>query len=1442
MSFGLLPGSFSKIYNSVPRDSVPRDSSSARFQTLQKYGVLEPFSEAASDNAASDDLVRLLARICDVPTAALVLNGKDGLWVKSAFGLDGQLTWQDVPWVEATLSGEQLLFVGDTLADERFAQNQWTLQEPCVRFYGGISLFSSDGVVIGLLCVMDVVPRQLSEVQQEAMRVFAAQVVALLELRAMGCAMQIVDAERDAALRKTQYLGDQLDLVQRITHLGQWEYIEHEKRVIWSAEVYRMMGLEPTNVDDEWELLLGFVHPNDVEMLSDVYNQMILHGDLPAVIYRIVRPNGDIRTLHVLSERVWNPFIQAYTISGTVQDITEQRRSSQLLENFFEISIDWMCIVDMNGHFRKINPALTRSLGYSQAELINRPFMEFVHEDDAEKTISEFEHLLADSPTNGFVNRYRAKDGNYRYIEWIVQPFLEDQLLYAVGRDITEQMAARRALRESEQRFSHLFSYAAAGITLSHPQGKFIQVNPAFCAMSGYAQEQLIHLDYADIVYSEDRERIDHLIQKLLDGEVEYFVDEHRYLTQADEIVWVSASISCVYSEDNQPLYMISVSKDITDQVSAQQAVSSLQEQLATTLENMTDAFCILDLNWRVTYLNKEAERVLLHTREQLLNINLWERFPPTRDTLLYQEFNRALSEQVAVHFEIYYPPLDNWFEVHAYPVPDGLAVYFEVVTKRKESIEALRISEERFNIVARATNDAIWDWNLVDDTLWWNEGLTTLFGYERDGDSRSIEVWGQRIHPDDRNWVTESITDLIDSGGEYWTAEYRFVCFDGSIAYVLDRGYVMRDPMGRPMRMVGSMVDLTERRLAEEALLASTVRLQASEEQYRLLFSHNPHPMWVMDLDTLQFMAVNQETVVHYGYSEDEFLSMFYSDLCTIEESGVVKNALDSQRFSQEPTLWHHRIKNGAIIEVELAADIIQFYGREAYLVLATDMTARRRAEEKAKEQAELLDKARDAILVRRLDHTIEYWNHGAELLYGWSAAEAIGRSTRDLLYKDQDVFDRANQQLLEKDELYRELRQVDRFGRELLVDSHWTLVRNEHGAPISVLSISTDITERRKLEAQFLRVQRMESIGTLAGGIAHDLNNVLAPIILSLSVLKRLSKTPLEQKQLALLENSAQRGADMVRQVLLFARGVEGERVVVDIRRVVRDLATMIRETFDRRIEVRVNIEPNIAMILGDPTQIHQVLLNLCVNARDAMPNGGVLGINVSMNWIASRVEMESASVPGNFVVLSISDQGIGIPSAILERIFDPFFTTKGVGKGTGLGLPTVQAVVKSHRGFINVESQEGKGTTFSVYLPAIEDEVVVPVIDANVAQPYEPYDALILVVDDEAAIRVSTQTALEDVGFRVLTADGGHEALTIFTQHQTDISIVLTDMMMPSMDGISLIRELRKIDPDVKIIAATGLISNDVVSQAASLNVKHFLAKPYSLKALLQILAEF
>jgi PAS domain S-box-containing protein len=381
-------------------------------------------------------------------------------------------------------------------------------------------------------------------------------------------------------------------------------------------------------------------------------------------------------------------------------------------------------------------------------------------------------------------------------------------------------------------------------------------------------------------------------------------------------------------------------------------------------------------------------------------------------------------------------------------------------------------------------------------------------------------------------------------------------------------------------------------------------------------------------------------------------------------------------------------------------------------------------------------------------------------------------------------------------------------------------------------------DLIERKKLEQQFLRAQRMESIGTLAGGISHDLNNILAPIMMSIGILKTMATAPEMMTVLETIEVSAKRGSDIVRQVLSFARGIEGERIEVQPKHLLKDLESIIKDTFPKDQRLKFSVPNDIWTILGDPTQIHQILLNLSVNARDAMPNGGDLTISAE-NCVLNEhyTAMNVSAKPGRYVNITVTDTGMGILPAVIDKIFEPFFTTKEQNKGTGLGLSTVMAIVKSHEGIVNVYSEPGKGTTFKVYLPALESSPDALKKQTQHLSIPRGKGETVLVVDDESSILVITKQTLLAFGYRVLTATDGADALGIYAEHKQEIAVVLTDMMMPVMDGAAMIHALTRMNPSVRIVAASGLNANGGVAKFSGTGVKHFLTKPYTAGTLLK-----
>ncbi|WP_265595206.1 PAS domain S-box protein [Verrucomicrobium sp. BvORR106] len=750
----------------------------------------------------------------------------------------------------------------------------------------------------------------------------------------------------------------------------------------------------------------------------------------------------------------------------------------------------------------------------------------------------------------------------------------------------------------------------------------------------------------------------------------------------------------------------------------------------------------------------------------------------------------------------------------------------------RATAEEQLLESEALFHMAGRMARLGGWVVEVPPERCLWSAEVCEIHEMPV-GTSPTVEEGIAFYAPGWRDKIQKVFTDCLEQGMA-WDEEMQIRTAKGRLVWVRVIGQAVRDERGQIIRVHGAFQDITDKKQAEEAL-------RESEQTLAALMFNLPCAVYLFGQDG-RMLRWNGEFEKVTGYSAQEIEGMIPEQFIVPDDVAAVRARI-VEAFTHGHAVAELRLrsKTGDMVPYIYSASRILMEGQPCLLGVGMDMSAQRQAEAQLREQADLLDKAQDAILVVNLAHRITYWNKGAQQLYGWSSEEALGKEVADLLHAELREFQGAFTQVNATGEWTGELKQQAKDGRSLIVESRWDLVRDDQGQPRSLLVINTDITEKKRLERQFFRAQRMESIGTLAGGMAHDLNNVLSPIMMAVDLLKLKTSDSGSQELLGNIATSAKRGADMVGQVLSFARGVEGRRDEVHAGRLVDDVERIIRDTFPKNIQIRTNVGSDLWTVTGDLTQLHQVLLNLCVNARDAMPEGGNIAISVeNITLDAHYAAMNLEAKAGPYLVIQVEDTGTGIPAAILDKIFDPFFTTKAVGKGTGLGLSTSMAIIKSHGGFMRARSELGKGAKFRIYLPARSVGQNQPAPDEDSKVPRGKGET-VLVVDDEAAIRMITRQTLEAFGYKVILACDGAEAVTTYVEHRQQIALVLTDMMMPVMDGEATIKVLTKMNPAIKIVAVSGVSASDVTAKAAGASVKTFLPKPYTAKTLLKVVKD-
>jgi len=623
--------------------------------------------------------------------------------------------------------------------------------------------------------------------------------------------------------------------------------------------------------------------------------------------------------------------------------------------------------------------------------------------------------------------------------------------------------------------------------------------------------------------------------------------------------------------------------------------------------------------------------------------------------------------------------------------------------------------------------------------------------------------------------------------------------------------------------------------------------KLRESEERYRTIIEFSNDMIWTLDNEG-RFLFFNKRSEEITGFKLEDWRGKSFAPLI---EKEYLPNVIEAfqKTLNGEPQQYEVSVKKEDGSYFFLSVNTAPIYSKGKVLGTVSfgrDITDHKKAVEALKQSEEkyrmLIDNIQDGVFIIQ-DDKIQFANEAFARVGGYTVEEVIGKEFKELVAPEdlEIVADRYYRRQAGEDVPREyEFHALHKDGRtRILVNMNVGLI-TFHGRMASMGTVK-DITEKKMLESQLLRAQRMESIGTLAGGIAHDINNVLTPIMLSQELLREKFTDKESQNYLNIIQRSTQRGASLMKQVMSYARGVEGERNALQVTHLISEIRQIAKETFPRNIEIRTDIPKDLWNLSGDATQLHQVLMNLCVNARDAMPDGGILHIcaeNLLIDEDYAHINIDAKVGP--YITITVSDTGTGIPPGILERIFEPFFTTKEHGKGTGLGLSTALGIVKSHGGFMTVYSEVGKGTAFKVYLPAI---TTTETLKAQQHQHELPagHGELILVVDDEEQIREMTKKTLETHGYKVITANDGKEAIALYAQKRDEIQLVLMDMMMPVMDGSESIRELRKANPEVKIITVSGLTEKDKIEKVDDVQVQAFLMKPYTAEKLLNTISE-
>ncbi|MDQ8204352.1 PAS domain S-box protein [Pelagicoccus sp. SDUM812003] len=1262
--------------------------------------------------------------------------------------------------------------------------------------------------------------------------------------------LESVKSERDDIARQRDLLKERFADAERIANFGHWVLGLDDGRLSWSDEVYRIFGVEPQSFGQTFESFLSFVHPEDRPALLEAQDRALREESLMVHEHRVVRPDGSIRHVLERGELIPANDMQGRRFAGVVLDIT-RRKKAELAANreearhraLFEHLPD-LAFVVTDGCIEKINTAGLGLLGVDQAEqIVGRSPLVFVHPEEVEAVSERFAKLVEEAPTIAPHRTVRVvlPKGDVCCFEICSSSFHTPEgsvSIQVVCRDVTRRIELERKEEERSRMMAIASRLARMGAWRVDLEERRVVWSDEVAKIHGREPGYVPSLVEAFSYYApEDRQRIADAFDRCAQ-EGQSFDEESSIFDASGNQVRVRAIGLPQRDETGRVVGVQGAFQDITQQkrIEAElrerdRELKRVVERLTTTLESITDAFFTVDTEWKFTYLNGEAERLLQSQRSSLLGQSIWEAFAAARGTAFEEEYRHAVRERASVSFEAYYPPLRSWFEVNAYPSAEGLAVYFRDVTQRRKAEEHMRFLEtcvERMNDIVLVTEA-----RPIDEPgpriTFANPAFERLTGYSRE------EVIGKtpRILQGpltDR----EELDRIRDAMRRDQHVRSTVVNYDRKgKAYWLEMDIVpLKDATGEVTRFLAVERDVTESRERQNAL-------QEREQALSALMNGLPGLVFLCAPDG-SLVRWNRELERALGYAAEELQGAKALDLSAPEDRERMQERMQ-QVFRDgfaEATL-RLRAKDGTQITFFFRATRVSVEGQARLLGVAMDVTEHRRAEERIRWQAALLDQTQDAIFALSGEGEVFYWNRSAERLYGWSEAEAVGKLRVEDLFAEAGRAKQLMGLVKSDGSWYGEAIQLDRNKRSLTVATSWTLLSQgvDRCEATDVLVVNTDISERKRLEEQYLRVQRMEAIGTLAGGIAHDLNNILSPILLSIDMLKARSTDERDLRTLSTIESAGKRGAAIVKQVLSYARGFGGEQVALVPKHMVNELFSLLKETFPRSIEFSLQLGADIGLIKGDPTQVQQALMNLCVNARDAMPEGGSLSISLEKRTLDRDCEIGGLRAgAGAYVAFIVSDTGQGMTPEVLERIFDPFYSTKGEGKGTGLGLSTVQQIMKAHSGYVQVESTPSGGSSFILGFPALEEKEA-PIVPGEDSELPRGKGETLLVVDDEESVRLIAQEMLEDFGYKVLLAENGAKALTLFHRNRGRIDALVTDMMMPVMDGAALIRGARLVEPRLPIIVTTGFTDQASKVKDAEAKGALVLAKPYTAKTILR-----
>jgi len=1127
-------------------------------------------------------------------------------------------------------------------------------------------------------------------------------------------------------------------------------------------------------------------------------------------------------------------------VRGIAHDITDQMRlekavrlSEEKFAKAFHSSPVEMAITALQeGLILDVNESFERNSGYTRDEVIGHTAIELGVWNNPDERAAVIEHIKKQGRLQDREIRFRTKSGSTRVKRCSAEQIEigGKQCLLTVCEDVTLRKQMEEELRLSEEKFAKAFRSSPSIISISTLQeGVLLEVNESFERHSGYGRNELLGQSALDVgiwIDTSERETLVSEIEKkgcARDQEI-------HIRAKSGQVGVIQISVELIELHGKKCL--LTVGQDITERKRAEEQLRQAQARTESILDSVADVHILFDRQWRFLYVNGAAERAIGLPRDQILGRTLWEIYPDIAGTEVEREYHRAMDERVPVAFDFYYSTTQTWWENRFYPAPEGLAVFATDITQRKQAEEARRRTEELFQAAFAQASVGFAITDTKGQFVKVNEAYSRITGYSAEElyamDRRTLTY--KEDLPSSSEWVRRLLAGEIRSV----VYEKRYVKKSGELLWVQMSVSAMRDEGGAVSGLVGLAEDINERKKAEARLQEYEKAVEGVEEM-----------ILVVDRE-YRYLLANRAYLKHRGQKRKEVVGRLMPEVVGKDVfERTIRNKLDAS-FEGKIVKYEKKFKYRGIGERDLFVSYFPIegpHGIDRVACILQDITERKRAE--AKFQA-LLEAAPDAMVIVNRDGTIVLVNVQTERLFGYKREELLGQPV-DLLVPEhlrgahakhrQGFFSHPRTRPMGAG---LDLFGLRRDGSQFPIEISLSPLETEDG--VLVFGAIRDVTDRKVLEEQLRRAQKMESIGQLAGGIAHDFNNLLTVILgQSDQLLRNTEPADPRHSRLREIREAAERARWVTAQLLIFGRRQAMEFQVINPNELVQGLRLLFERLIDEDILLITDLSPTLGRVKADPGLLQQALMNLVVNAGDAMPSGGTLTIKTAdVEVDAADASLHPGAATGSYVVVSVGDDGVGMPADVLQRIFEPFFTTKGPDKGTGLGLAMVHSIVAQSGGYVTVRSEPDHGSTFSLFLPRVLDAAPTAVVETNEGEIPTGSETC-LVVEDAGKVRALTSEYLESGGYRVLQAADGQQALAVARSHEGPIHLLVTDVVMPGMSGPELAGSLAKAHPEMKVLLVSGHANETALRHGVMDPTASLLTKPFTQDVLLRKVRE-